>query len=65
MAKVRMTRGKFAAINACADGNGVIAVRLQYSNLRAHVLLLVSRVLGLTGRSSSCRTRRVCRPTRS
>ena len=25
MAKVQMTRGKFAAINACADGNGVIA----------------------------------------
>lgn len=25
MAKVQMTRSKFAAINACADGNGVIA----------------------------------------
>ena len=25
MAKVRMSRGKFASINACADGNGIIA----------------------------------------
>ena len=25
MAKVRISRGKFASINACANGNGIIA----------------------------------------